>query len=191
MAFSRRGIDQALILALCNHRNVCRPHSSYIKHTDPDLASGFHLELELPLTGITQLEESVGPPSFSASCGESDQDASISSYLGDYFASQIALHQLCAKFHGCDSDCMCIAASSMIRRQTRASHEPVLNDSDHFTHTLKFMGPIASTWKTLYFQLIQWREVLPEALKWPEDDHTGSRTRGYSTCSSKSLSNIH
>lgn len=58
-----------------------------------------NLELELPLTGLENLEEMVGLPDFSGPFCEEDYLGNQQSRYQEHFASQIVLRRLCVSFH--------------------------------------------------------------------------------------------
>jgi hypothetical protein len=56
-----------------------------------------------------------------------------------------------------------------------------MNDFDTVEPITEWIGPTASTLKALASQLEQWRGMLPEALKWPDDDPAVSTSERYLT----------
>ncbi|RDL36606.1 Uncharacterized protein BP5553_05958 [Venustampulla echinocandica] len=115
------------------------------------METGLHLELDLPLTGIIALEESIGLPTFNGPFCEADDRGNQSSHFHAHYASQIALRQLCAELHDNIND-------SMTNTQTDpASSEP-------------FRELTAGSLKQLASQLTQWHGMLPRELQWKEDD---------------------
>lgn len=67
--------------------------------------SALNLELDLPLTGITELEDRVVIPSFNAPFCAADREANQASYFESHYASQLALRRLCANFHNSINNC--------------------------------------------------------------------------------------
>lgn len=68
------------------------------------MASAFNLELDLPLTGIINLEEHIGMPSFEG-LGDADYYGNQVSHFQVHYASQVALRRVCYGFHRSISDC--------------------------------------------------------------------------------------
>lgn len=66
---------------------------------------GLRLELDLPLTGIMDLEDRVGLPAFDTPFCERDHVANQASHFEAHFASQIALRRLCANLHNDINEC--------------------------------------------------------------------------------------
>ncbi len=58
-----------------------------------------YLELDVPLTGISSLQDRVGIPSFNTPFCEADHRGNQSSHFEAHYASQIALRRLCANMH--------------------------------------------------------------------------------------------
>jgi hypothetical protein len=106
------------------------------------------------LTGILNLEDRVGLPSFNAPFCEADHHGSTASHFEKHFASQIALRRLCANLHNDINESMSSHADT-----------PVETSED-------FSGPSISTLKQLASSLTAWRKMLPTELRWPEDDPT-------------------
>jgi hypothetical protein len=71
----------------------------------PDIDRGLHLELDLPLTGLIQLEDRVGIPSFNSPFCEADHRGNQSSHFEAHYASQVALRRLCANLHRTINEC--------------------------------------------------------------------------------------
>lgn len=65
--------------------NVCNSH--------------FHMEFELPLTGLEKLDDSIGLPDFSGPFTSEDYMTNQTMHFQEHFASQIALRRLSASFH--------------------------------------------------------------------------------------------
>ena len=61
--------------------------------------SGLHLELDLPLTGIVELEDRVGLSTFVGNYCKQDHRCSQYSHFEKHYASQVALRRLCATLH--------------------------------------------------------------------------------------------
>ncbi|TVY73463.1 hypothetical protein LSUE1_G005444 [Lachnellula suecica] len=113
-----------------------------------------HLELDLPLTGITALERHVGLPSFEQPFCEADATANAQSHFKSHYSSQVALRRLCATLH------------NHINESTASSGDTPATSTDNFG------GPSANTIKLLASQLTEWRGNLPDILQWAEDDPT-------------------
>lgn len=64
-----------------------------------------YLELDVPLTGISALQERVGIPSFNTPFCEADHRGNQSSHFEAHYASQIALRRLCANMHNNIYEC--------------------------------------------------------------------------------------
>lgn len=69
------------------------------------ISSGLNLELDLPLTGLNQLEDVVGIPSFNAPFCSADHEGNQASYFEAHYASQLALRRLCANLHNTIDAC--------------------------------------------------------------------------------------
>ncbi|KAJ2897190.1 hypothetical protein MKZ38_004873 [Zalerion maritima] len=121
-----------------------------------------HMELDLPLTGLSKLEDMVGLPSFSmGSFSEEDYIGNQASHYQEHFVSQIVLRKLSLEFN----KTLGSAFGSQTVQFTRMTH------SEH--------PPLPSTIKQLASQLDQWRGLLPEYLRW--EDSTGTQTNGIGT----------
>lgn len=68
-------------------------------------ASGLHLELDLPWTGVVSLEDIVPLPSFNTRYCEADHNGNLASHFEAHFASQIALRRICATAHNNINEC--------------------------------------------------------------------------------------
>ena len=64
-----------------------------------------YLELDVPLTGISALQDRVGIPSFNTAFCEADHRGNQSSHFEAHYASQIALRRLCANMHNNIYEC--------------------------------------------------------------------------------------
>jgi hypothetical protein len=64
-----------------------------------------YLELDVPLTGISALQDRVGIPSFNTPFCEADHRGNQSSHFEAHYASQIALRRLCANMHNNIYEC--------------------------------------------------------------------------------------
>jgi len=113
------------------------------------METSLHMELDLPLTGIVELGDRVGMPSFNVPFCEADHIGNQATNFEAHFASALALRRLCASVNAQIYD-------SMSNSDTASSDE--------------FGGPTANTLKSLAAQLTQWRGLLPRDLQWPEDD---------------------
>ncbi|KAF4550695.1 Fungal Zn(2)-Cys(6) binuclear cluster domain-containing protein 6 [Elsinoe fawcettii] len=105
----------------------------------------YHLELDLPRTGIYSLEDQIPLPSFQQTrnmASESDE----SSHFHYHFLAMIALRRLIARIH----------ASLHSDNDTRAE-----NSED-------YDGPPIHLVKELARQLESWRTYLPQALQWSD-----------------------
>jgi hypothetical protein len=65
-----------------------------------------YIELDVPLTGISALQDSVGIPSFNTPFCEADHRGNQSSHFEAHYASQIALRRLCANMHNIIYECI-------------------------------------------------------------------------------------
>ncbi|KAK0126370.1 hypothetical protein ONS95_007976 [Cadophora gregata] len=113
------------------------------------METSLHLELDLPLTGIIELGDRVGMPSFNVPFCEADHVGNQATNFEAHFASSLALRRLCAS--------------------TNAQIYDSMSNSDTSSND-EFGGPTANTLKSLAAQLTQWRGLLPRDLQWPEDD---------------------
>ncbi|KAN0122596.1 hypothetical protein V8E51_000922 [Hyaloscypha variabilis] len=111
-----------------------------------------YLELDVPLTGISALQDRVGIPSFNTPFCEADHRGNQSSHFEAHYASQIALRRLCANMH------------NNIYESTTST------DTPGTSNTGDFGGPSATSLNQLASQLTQWRSMLPRDLQWAEDD---------------------
>jgi hypothetical protein len=64
-----------------------------------------YLELDVPLTGISALQDRIGIPSFNTPFCEADHRGNQSSHFEAHYASQIALRRLCANMHNNIYEC--------------------------------------------------------------------------------------
>ncbi|KAH8815239.1 hypothetical protein F5884DRAFT_169964 [Xylogone sp. PMI_703] len=117
------------------------------------METSLHLEIDLPLTGILDLENRVGIPSFSVPLCEEDVRGNQATQFEAHYASHIALRRLCANL------------SSNISKSPLAINylEPDSEDTS---------GPTFSSLKLFTSQLRQWRGMLPRELQWVEEDPT-------------------
>jgi len=60
---------------------------------------GLYLELDLPPTGLLELENEISLPTFNGPYCEADHRGNQSSHFEAHFASQVALRRLCAEIH--------------------------------------------------------------------------------------------
>ncbi|KAH8754273.1 hypothetical protein BGZ57DRAFT_945050 [Hyaloscypha finlandica] len=111
-----------------------------------------YLELDVPLTGISALQDRVGIPSFNTPFCEADHRGNQSSHFEAHYASQIALRRLCANMH------------NNIYESTASTDTPGTSNNGDFG------GPSATSLNQLASQLSQWRSMLPRDLQWDEDD---------------------
>ncbi|RDW84967.1 hypothetical protein BP6252_02557 [Coleophoma cylindrospora] len=116
------------------------------------METGLHLELDLPLTGIIDLEDRVGIPIFNTPFCEADHLANQVSHFEAHYASQVALRRLCANVH--------------------ENINGSMTDTSTPDSSLAGGGPTAHSLKQLAAQLAQWRSMLPRELQWDEDDPT-------------------
>ncbi|RFU25649.1 hypothetical protein B7463_g10677, partial [Scytalidium lignicola] len=116
------------------------------------METSLHLEIDLPLTGITDLEDRVGIPSFNTPFCESDLRGNQASHFEAHYASQIALRRLGANL------------SSKISGFSTLNTSGLVGEDNN--------GPTLGSLKFFTSQLSQWRGMLPRELQWPEDDPT-------------------
>lgn len=64
-----------------------------------------YLELDLPPTGIIELEEQISLPHFNGPYCEADHRGNQSSHFEAHFASQVALRRLCGLIHQNLTEC--------------------------------------------------------------------------------------
>jgi hypothetical protein len=146
----------------------------------PDNSRALHLELDLPLTGITGLADRVGIPSFSSPLCEADHRGNQSSHFEAHYASQVALRRLCADLHQnmydyCKRSTRPTSQLSIsIKSSSSLSYNdpPATNNSSDTPSASNddYGGPEGGTLKQLASQLSQWRGMLPRDLQWAEDD---------------------
>ncbi|KAH8602747.1 hypothetical protein B0O99DRAFT_498383 [Bisporella sp. PMI_857] len=115
------------------------------------METGLYLELDLPPTGLIELEEHIGLPSFNGPYCEADHRGNQSSHFEAHFASQVALRRLCAIIH-----------------QTLSNSNEKLAPSTTGSQS-NFSAPPLESMKELGSQLDQWRTLLPQNLQWAED----------------------
>jgi len=113
------------------------------------METSLHLELDLQPSGIIQLGDRVGIPSFNTPFCEADHRGNQATNFEAHFASALALRRLCASLN------------SHIYDSSLNSDSAGTDESG---------TPPASTIKGLAAQLAQWRGMLPHDLQWPEDD---------------------
>ncbi|ROT39814.1 hypothetical protein SODALDRAFT_274260 [Sodiomyces alkalinus F11] len=118
-----------------------------------------NLELELPLTGLEKLEETVGLPDFSGPFCEEDYLGNQQSRFQEHFASQIVLRRLCVGFHNTLQNAIGPTTTVNITSlpSPEQTSEPVSRSSS-----------VLVTVKQLAHQLEQWRGMLPEYLRWDD-----------------------
>jgi hypothetical protein len=78
-----------------------------MKHAEQRLTNrrGLYLELDLPPTGLVNIEHRVGIPNFNSPFCEADDRANQSSHFEAHYASQVALRRLCVNLHRTLNDC--------------------------------------------------------------------------------------
>jgi len=116
-----------------------------------------HLEFGAPLTGLEKLGETVGLPNFNGPITNDDYIGNQTSHFQEYFGSQIVLRRLCANAHNTLNTSM------------------GANSSIAFPGFGTFSGSSSDNWATvkqLAAQLDQWRGMLPEQLRWQDDQMT-------------------
>ncbi|KIM92729.1 hypothetical protein OIDMADRAFT_173807 [Oidiodendron maius Zn] len=126
------------------------------------METALNLELDLPPTGITGLEDRVGIPNFNSPFCQADHHANRFSHFEAHYASQVALRRLCADLHQSIND-YCKHSTN------NSSDTPSASNDD-------YGGPEIGTLKKLASQLGQWRGMLPPDLQWAEDDPTSFPT---------------
>jgi hypothetical protein len=139
------------VLATCSPINSNSLRGDLIKRAYWHCAiveTDLYHELGLPVTGITELEDQVGIPSFNTPFCEADHRGNLSSHFYTYYASQVALWRLCNNRNDNSDDFITNTAS--------------LNDD--------LTGATPSSLKQLASQLTQWRGMLPRDLQWAEDN---------------------
>ncbi|TVY19268.1 hypothetical protein LARI1_G002375 [Lachnellula arida] len=109
-----------------------------------------HLELDLPLTGIINLEQQVGLPAFKQPFCEADDRANKTSNFESHYSSLLALTRVCANLH-----------VDIIKT--------ISTESSTDTPSTSLGSPVASSLKQISSELAQWRSNLPENLQWAED----------------------
>lgn len=90
-------------MALCNHGSVSL--LLWNLRTNAESSSALYIELDLPPTGITSLEDRVGVSGFNAPFCEADHRGNQSSHFQNHYAALVALRRLCANVHRSISDC--------------------------------------------------------------------------------------
>ncbi|KAG4442313.1 hypothetical protein IFR05_002237 [Cadophora sp. M221] len=146
------------VLVTCNVLDFDTPRGDLIRRVVWHciaMETSLNQELDLPLTGILELSDRVGMPSFNVPFCEADHVGNQATNFEAHFASALALRRLCA------------SVNAQIYDSTSNSETP---SSDEFG------GPSANTLKSLAAQLTQWRGLLPRDLQWPEDDPTAFPT---------------
>ncbi|TVY40986.1 hypothetical protein LOCC1_G003568 [Lachnellula occidentalis] len=109
-----------------------------------------HLELDLPLTGIVNLEHQVGLPTFVKPFCEGDDRANNISNFESHYTSLLALTRVCANLH--------VDINKTVSTGTSTD-----------TPSTSMDRPLGASLKQLTSELAQWRGNLPENLQWAED----------------------
>ncbi|KAK2626520.1 hypothetical protein QTJ16_003695 [Diplocarpon rosae] len=140
------------VLVTCNVIDWATPKGDLIRRSVWHciiMETALHMELDLPLTGILDIGDRVGMPSFNTPFCESDHLGNQATNFEAHYASSLALRRLCA------------GLNANIHDSTSASSAP---------GSYEFGGPSAGALNQLAAQLTQWRGLLPRDLQWAEDD---------------------
>ncbi|KAF2156931.1 hypothetical protein K461DRAFT_219778 [Myriangium duriaei CBS 260.36] len=111
----------------------------------------YHLELDLPRTGIYGLEDQIPLPAFQRAQYISSSNAETSSYFHYHFLAMIALRRLIARIHSA------LHTDSDVKAETSQGYD----------------GPPIHLVKELARQLESWRTYLPHQLQWSDNDMHG------------------
>ncbi|KAG8630423.1 hypothetical protein KVT40_002042 [Elsinoe batatas] len=139
------------IFVRCERINWSSPKADLIKRVywtcilNEDL---YHLELDLPKTGIYTLEDQIPLPSFQQSRNMTNAESEDASHYHYHFLAMIALRRLIARIH----------ASLHSDNDTRAESSE------------GYDGPPIHLINELARQLESWRTYLPQALQWSDAD---------------------
>lgn len=156
----------------------------------------YHLDLDLPLTGIQTLEDVVPMPYFnenpegqqsqqSGSGGTPQQQRSYQaddpSHFQYHFLAMIALRRLISRIHAVIHDCeRATSASKPIEPLWRTSAREVQSDETPRSTTStqaadsatadEYGGPPIAVIREMVRQLDSWRALLPRPLQWTDND---------------------
>ncbi|TKX19267.1 fungal Zn(2)-Cys(6) binuclear cluster domain-containing protein 23 [Elsinoe australis] len=108
----------------------------------------YHLELDLPRTGIYTLEDQIPLPSFQQSRSISAHESEEASHYHYHFLAMIALRRLIARIHA--------SLHSDVNAKAESSED--------------YDGPPIHLVNELARQLESWRTYLPQALQWSDAD---------------------
>ncbi|CAL3964274.1 unnamed protein product [Diplocarpon coronariae] len=161
------------ILVTCNVIDWATPKGDLIRRAVWHcivMETALHMELDLPLTGILDIGDRVGMPSFNTPFCESDHLGNQATNFEAHYASSLALRRLCA------------GLNASIHDSTSTSGTP---------GSFEFGGPSASALNQVAAQLTQWRGLLPRDLQWAEDDPASFPSPQTRTRNSRSVGSFH
>ncbi|KAF2715929.1 hypothetical protein K431DRAFT_316899 [Polychaeton citri CBS 116435] len=143
------------VLLKCQTVDWTSPHGDLIKRIywtcilNEDL---YHLDLDLPQTGLCHMEEEVPMPGFHELSDPSGSTGLLSeerSHLGYHFLAMIALRKLIRRIHSVIHD-------------SSSTHQSETADD--------YGGPPVHVIRELARQLDSWRSLLPRPLQWSDHD---------------------
>lgn len=140
----------------------------------------YHLDLDLPQTGIHTMEDEVPLPYFQDIQNQQQDSGSVSaagsgnegrSHYQYHFLAMIALRRLIARIHGVIHECEKPQSSSAWRgsKGTMAHENPVASTSQA-EGTEDYGGPPVAVIREMVRQLDSWRALLPRPLQWSDND---------------------
>lgn len=124
----------------------------------------YHLDLDLPQTGIHHLEDEVPLPYFHEAQDPPGVLSDERSHFQYHFLAMIALRRLIARIHSVIHECKC--SCSMLGLS--CSH--VAASSTQAEASEDYGGPPVHVIKEMARQLDSWRSLLPRPLQWSDND---------------------
>ncbi|KAA8576756.1 hypothetical protein EYC84_006820 [Monilinia fructicola] len=111
-----------------------------------------HLDMDLPLTSMMNLEQRIALPLFQSTYCEDDFEGDQQSHWQAHNSSVLALRRICVHIQN--------GISEMSKQGANSAS----------TNAFSLLS--AAGVRQLASQLIQWRGLLPSAIQWPEDNPT-------------------
>lgn len=142
----------------------------------------YHLDLDLPQTGIHTMEDEVPLPYFHGT--QEDQGGAASpmtpapgrgderSHYQYHFLAMIALRRLIARIHGVIHECERAAtkAEPLWRSQAGAQAHDTPAATTPQENAEEYGGPPVAVIREMIRQLDSWRALLPRPLQWSDND---------------------
>ncbi|KAH9845066.1 GAL4-like Zn(II)2Cys6 (or C6 zinc) binuclear cluster DNA-binding domain [Teratosphaeria destructans] len=142
----------------------------------------YHVDLDLPQSGILRLEDEVPLPYFHSE--SSPTTVEEGSHYQEHFLAMIALRRLISRTHTVIHECERAASNAeplwrTAGRNGSQAHTPLTAASPGRTETTTndYGGPPVAVIREMVRQLDSWRALLPRPLQWSDADRFGFPSR--------------